>query len=269
MSPDFAMDNIAYGGGINAILLGKMGVSLALSSALAYFKNLCIGQFGILVMYAFRRCMSAFKGHVVIIVSTSTKPEMRRIHASRIVTSVKYAYAFWYRAIVKLIANAMSEFLTISGSNTKNTVSALFGSAVPRPAIVRRSWFNICPKGLFGRVQWISVLSPWKFSRRVSKNVATWLAFGIAKVGVRTVGNWRKLAAATLTVAVWLKQAMFGNPGGVIFEVCREMRNAVMMGSHGSSLLSCQAQGRYQRRLGNSIGCYRSSIAQMSGVAKC
>lgn len=250
---DDAVNSVVVSGHSSCYLSNRVPISTHLSHP----DDLLFGVYRSIVTRT--HLLALLRNHIVNIVLASAQPEMMRINTSLVVAGMTHKHAGRNRAIVQLIRYTVGRKLAILESPLAIT-RGFVKVSLPSPALDRSSRNNVLPKGHFECAGTI----------RVTTDHLDGMAFAPLSLCIVPCGYLRLLPAAALTVAVWFKQSIRGYPRCIVVEVLGKMRDARIL-THVVSPPETigQTAGRFQRRCGQLIGCYRSSIAQMGEAAKC
>jgi hypothetical protein len=214
-----------------SILTPKRRLGDALCQLFADLYNVRFRQLAatILLAVCHRWNMSALIVSIMHIFGIRTKPKMVRVNAWRVVARVADAQFIKDRTKVDFPRDAMRKDMMSIQSKLAITMGT--NTALPHPAFVFRTWSDMLPEAIC-HFSW-GAMVPDK-ARRLPVRIAVWL--------ICLLGNGRVFSASTLAFAVRLKQAMLGNPRGIISCVVGEIWGTI--GAHKKSPFLCLIRQR-------------------------
>lgn len=201
MSPTLVAHNAMYLLKYHAILVGDRRLAHSFSMQAANFENIILGQ--LCHAMSISALLSFFCYHVVNVVSLSTKKQMIRIAAWRIVAFVETVKPIWNGTKVKFIRDAMRKacFPTM----TDFAIAKGMLCARPKPTFIPSARLDVFPESnLKGR------------SASMMRDKRERLTFDNSKTVVGAFRYGYFGLATALTKAVWLAQAALRDPGGII-----------------------------------------------------
>lgn len=111
--------------------------------------NIFLGKNSIPLVFTFwtSRAMSSFFKHVLSVVFRSSKPQVIRIHARRIIAMMQYPQSFWNPFFgMNHPRNTRGNIHLPSVMNSKLSLSSLIGGCCPKPTFFFRSNFYFVPE---------------------------------------------------------------------------------------------------------------------------
>jgi len=135
MRPRLPAVDAPYGGFANAVLFGNRPLLAALRNKLADSKNILFGKKCSAVSLSKKIYSAPFFDHVGNIIGLTSKPQMRRIDAGAIITSMAHAHIFRDGPYKKFIGHSVS--LAHFPVKEKLPVAVLISASPPCPAVVR------------------------------------------------------------------------------------------------------------------------------------
>ncbi len=143
MIPCYSMSNRINGLIANAIFSGKSRLISFLWIKCAFdLSNICFGKLGHSGLRSSVKNSATFFNHVSHVVKLSSRKQMFRIYASRIVALVTNIMSFWNRPNKYFVRNSVS--LLLSTINSKYSISTSALMADPFPTFI-----TMCNRYLF------------------------------------------------------------------------------------------------------------------------
>lgn len=164
-----------------AVTLRKFWHWDSIASHGSYFSDLTSGKFCKINLFSLAKLVSLFRGHVAIIIATSSEPQMIRIHARRNIAGVADAESFRNTSPNDHPHYSIGAHGSIATAELECSVSAASKYIrCPKPAIIWPSLVYLRPKSLkllgrkFDSINWffhavnLSPIRSWRKQNRIA-----------------------------------------------------------------------------------------------------